>query len=86
MAQARKEVSPLRDQIQAARNEAIRLLSTEPFDGPAYDSQVNKITDLRARMFRQLAHGVKEVAASVPAEQRHALAEILKRPPPRSPR
>lgn len=71
----------LRDQIQEAREEAIRILIAEPFDGTAYDRQVNKIHELYGQRSQRMAEIVKEVAKDLSPEQRQMLAEVLKRPP-----
>jgi len=76
----------IRQQIHQARNEAIRILVTESFDGSAYDRQVSKIHGLYGQRSRRMAEVVKEVAKDASLEQRQALAEVLKRPPPSSPR
>lgn len=76
----------LRDQIQEAREEALRILIAEPFDGTAYDRQVSKIHELYGQRAKRMAELVKEVAKDLPPEQRQMLAEVLKRPPPSPPR
>jgi len=78
----REDRESLRNQIQEARDEAIRLLVTEPFDEAAYDRQVNKIHELRGLRAKRMAEVVKAVAKDSPLEQREMLAEMLKRPPP----
>jgi uncharacterized membrane protein len=81
MEQTRKQVEPIRNQIEEARNETIRILTTEPFDEAAYERQVNKIQELRLQMGKQMSDNMKEVAKSLPPEQRKELAKILQRPP-----
>ena len=81
MKQMRAEAEPQFNQIREARNEAIRILTAEPFDEAAYDRQVNQIADLRVQMTKRMASTVKEVAKSLPADQRQALAKILSRSP-----
>lgn len=81
MEQIGKDVEPIRNQIQAARTETIRILSTEPFDEAAYDREVNKINQLRVQIVQQMAAGVKEVAKALPSDQRGELAKVLTRPP-----
>ena len=81
MEQARKDVEPIRDQIQEARNETIHVFIAEPFDEAAYDRQVSKITDLRVQLAKRMAASMKEAAKELPPEQRQALAEAFKRPP-----
>jgi uncharacterized membrane protein len=77
---------PIREQIREAREEAIRILVAEPFDDTAYDRQVSKIHELYGQRSQLMAKIVKEVAKDLPPEQRQVLAEVLRRPPPSSPR
>lgn len=77
----RENGEPMREQIRAAREEAIRLLTTEPFDESAYDRQVNMINDLRVQRSKRMAGIVKEIAKDLPLEQRKVLAGMLRRPP-----
>ncbi|MGH7768255.1 MAG: periplasmic heavy metal sensor [Candidatus Binatia bacterium] len=81
MEQARR--SGMRAKIRQERNEAIRLLAAEPFDEAAFDRQVKKIQDLRLQMTQSMADSIKDLAKDLPQEERKALAEVLKRPPPR---
>ena len=76
----------LRDQIQEAREEAIRILVAEPFDETMYDRQVNKIHELYGQRSQRMAAIVKDVAKELSPEQRQVLAEVLKRPPSSSSR
>jgi uncharacterized membrane protein len=82
MEQARR--SGMRAKIREERNEAIRLLAAEPFDEAAFDRQVKKIQDLRLQMTQRMADSVKDLAKDLPQNERKALAEVLKRPPPRT--
>jgi uncharacterized membrane protein len=86
MERMREGSEQLRNQIQEAREEALRILIAEPFDGTAYDRQVSKIHDLYGQRAKRMAELVKEVAKDLPPEQRQVLAEVLKRPPPSPPR
>lgn len=83
--QAHKADEPVQAEIRAAREEALRIIAAEPFDAAAYDRQVDKISDLRRGMFKRMADKVKGVVKDLPPDQRKALAEILKRPPPGPP-
>ncbi|MGE0820730.1 MAG: periplasmic heavy metal sensor [Candidatus Binatia bacterium] len=74
----------LREQIRKAREEALRILTAEPFDGAAYDRQVSKIHTLYGQRSQRMAKVIKEIAKDLPQEQRQALAEVLKRPSPAS--
>jgi uncharacterized membrane protein len=84
MEQARQ--GGMRQKLRQERDEAIRILAAEPFDEAAYDRQVKKIQELRLQMHQRMAENIKELAKGLPQEQRQALAEVLKRPPPRTPR
>lgn len=77
----REDNERTRAQIQNAREEAIRVLSTEPFNPTAYDQQVDTINALRVEKSKRMAEIVKDVAKDVSLEQRKALAGVLKRPP-----
>lgn len=82
MAQLRSADNPLREQMRQARNEAIRLLVAEPFDEAAYDSQLVKVNELRGQMSKRMSDDMKELVKGLPPEQRTAVGEMLKRPPP----
>ncbi|MGH9425471.1 MAG: periplasmic heavy metal sensor [Terriglobia bacterium] len=86
MERMREGSEQLRDQIQEAREEALRILIAELFDGTAYDRQVSKIHELYGQRAKRMAELVKEVAKDLPPEQRQVLAEVLKRPSSPSPR
>ncbi|HET8564290.1 MAG TPA: periplasmic heavy metal sensor [Candidatus Binatia bacterium] len=81
MERMRADGEPMRDQIRQAHDEAIRILTTEPFDKAAFDRQVDKITELRVQMSKTMARNFKEFARELPSDQRHVLAEMLQPPP-----
>jgi uncharacterized membrane protein len=76
LADMRAAAEPIRSQIREARDESIRIVTTEPFDESAFDRQVKKINDLRV----QMANILKEAAKNLPPDQRRALGETMKRP------
>jgi uncharacterized membrane protein len=82
LAQLRSADDPLREQMRQARNEAIVLLVAEPFDEAAYDTQLIKINQLRGQMSKRVSDDLKELVRGLPREQRIAVGELLKRPPP----
>jgi uncharacterized membrane protein len=86
MDRVREGSEPIREQIREAREEAIRILIAEPFDGTAYDRQVMKIHELHGQRSQRMADLVKEVAKELPPDQRQVLAEVLRRPPSSSSR
>jgi uncharacterized membrane protein len=76
MDQMRTEAEPIRNQIREARDETIRIVTTEPFDESAFDREVKRVNDLRVQMSGIL----KKAAKQWPPEERRALGEALKRP------
>jgi uncharacterized membrane protein len=81
-AQIRASSDPLRQQIDEARAETLRLLSAEPFDEAAYDRQVSKIEELRGEMFKRMGQSMKQTSKELSPEERRMLADLLRRPPP----
>jgi uncharacterized membrane protein len=80
--QSRKADKPALDEIGRARDDALRIVAADPFDEAAYDRQVDKIADLRRTFFKHMSDSFKAVVKDLPVEQRKAVAEIFKRPPP----
>jgi len=83
-AQIRASSDPLRQQIDEARAETLRLLSADPFDEAAYDRQVSKIGELRAEMFKRMGQDFKQTAKEFSPKERRMLADVLRRPAPPS--
>jgi uncharacterized membrane protein len=81
--QMRAAGDPLRDQLRAAREETLGILSADPFEEAAYDRQVSTIHDLQLQMFKKMGQVVKEIAKELSADERRNFAQILRRPPPR---
>ena len=82
--QIRAAGDPVRKQMDAARDEALRLLSTEPFDEAAYDRQVRKIDELREEMFKRMGQVIKQTVKELSPDERRMFADLLRRPPPPS--
>jgi len=79
--QIRAAGDPVRKQMDAARDEALRLLSTEPFDEAAYDRQVKKIDELREEMFKRMGQVIKQTVKELSPDERRMFADLLRRPP-----
>jgi uncharacterized membrane protein len=79
--QIRANADPLRQQIDEARAETLRLLAAERFDEAAYDLQVSKIEELRSEMFKHMGQDFKQTAKEFSPEERRMLADVLRRPP-----
>src|SRR5262249_37291299 len=50
--QARKSDKPALEEIGRARDDALKIVASDPFDAAAYDRQVDKIADLRRALFK----------------------------------
>jgi uncharacterized membrane protein len=79
--QSRKADKPALEEIGRAREDALRIVASDPFDEGAYDRQVGKIADLRRALFKHMSENFKAVVKDLPVEQRKAVAEIFRRPP-----
>lgn len=82
MEQTRKADEPTFAEIRQAREETLKIIAAEPFDETAYDRQVNKISELRRGLFQHMSDNIKAIVKALPPEQRKAVADIFKRPPP----
>ena len=80
--QLRTAADPLFAQIRKNEEEAVQLLGKEPFDEPAYDRQVSKITEMRVEMTKKLSQVVKDASKDLTPEERRRFADLLRRPPP----
>jgi len=80
-AQVRAAGDPVRQQMEDARAEALRLLAAEPFDEAAYDRQINKIDELREDMFKRMGQSIKQIVKEFSPEERRMFADLLRRPP-----
>jgi uncharacterized membrane protein len=83
--QLRAAADPLFEQIRKSEEEAVQLLAKAPFDEPAYDRQVSKITEIRVAMTKKLSQVVKDANKDLSAEERTRFAQLLRRPPPPKP-
>lgn len=81
-AQIRAAGDPLREPMDAARSEALRLMAAEKFDEAAYDQQVNKYEELREEMFKRMSQVIKQMTKEMTPEERRTFATLLRRPPP----
>ncbi|MGE5219575.1 MAG: Spy/CpxP family protein refolding chaperone [Chloroflexota bacterium] len=81
-AQIRAAGDPLREPMDAARSEALRLMAAEKFDEAAYDHQVNKYEELRDEMFKRMSQVIKQMTKEMTPEERSTFATLLRRPPP----
>jgi len=67
--------------IRAARKQTMKILTAPDFDEAAFRIQVDKLHTLRSSMMRQLADSAIELAKQFNQEERHAMAQLLRKPP-----
>lgn len=79
---AHLENRDLYEKIRQAREEALEILTAETFDESAYQKQVEILHNLRGQMMQRFADAVKKLAKELTPNERAALAEILRHPPP----
>ena len=82
MEQTRKGDEPTFAEIRQAREETLKIIVAEPFDEAAYDRQVDRISELRRGMFQHMSDNIKGIVKTLPPEQRKAVADLFRRPPP----
>ena len=82
MEQSRKADEPTLTEIRQAREETLKIIAADPFDEAAYDQQVNKISELRRGLFQHMSDNMKAIIKTLPPDQRKAVADIFRRPPP----
>lgn len=80
--QRRTADKPALEEVGRARDDALRIVASDPFDEAAYDRQVDKIAGLRRALFERMSDNFKALVKDLPLEQRKAVADIFKRPPP----
>ena len=69
-----REVKDLGDGARLARADLVEILSAEEFDGAAYDMVVARLMDVRNDMQGLKVQAVRELAMTLPAAERQALA------------
>lgn len=79
--QLRSAADPLFEQMRRAQDEAIQLLSAEPFDEATFDRQEVRINDLRAEMTKRMSQTIKTAIKDLSPEERRRFTAMLRRPP-----
>lgn len=64
------------------RKKALQTILDEPFDEVSYQQQIESIHHLRGQAMQRIADEVKTMALKLNSNERAALAEILRHPPP----
>jgi uncharacterized membrane protein len=80
-----RENDDIRKQMDEARERVLSILSAPEFDEAAYQVETAKLEKLRGMMMQRFADATKELAKRFNQEERKALAEHLRQPPPPSP-
>ncbi|MBE0427467.1 MAG: periplasmic heavy metal sensor [Nitrospirae bacterium] len=71
----------IRKQLREARERIFSILTAPQFDEASYQSEVEKLHELRGLMMQKLSNATKELAKQFSQEERKALAEHLNRSP-----
>lgn len=82
MAKAFRENDDIRKQMDKGRERVLSILSAPEFDEAAYQVETAKLEKLRSVMMQRFADATKELAKQFNQEERKALAEHLRQPPP----
>jgi uncharacterized membrane protein len=75
------DADKMHDEMLESKREAARLLTSEPFDMTAYQTQVQHMNDIHTKMKQRLSKAIVELARTFTPEQRTVLAEIVTLPP-----
>lgn len=78
-----RENREIRREIRETREKAMSILTAPEFDEAAYQAEADRIQKLRRNRMQALADATRGLARRFTQEERKALAEILRRPPPR---
>jgi len=81
MQKVRSENQAVQRQIREARRNIFSILTSPQFDENSYDSEAEKLHQLRGLMMKRFSNATKELAKQLNQEERRALAEHLKRAP-----
>ncbi|MEN8264808.1 MAG: periplasmic heavy metal sensor [Nitrospirota bacterium] len=75
----------IHDQIRENRESVLSILTSPDFDETSYQTEAQKLHRLRGLIMKQLADAVRELAEQFDQEERKALSEYLRLPPPPPP-
>jgi uncharacterized membrane protein len=82
MKKAFRENDSIREQMDEARERVLSILSASEFDEAAYQAETARLEELRGVMMQRFADATKGLAKQFNQEERKALAEHLRQPPP----
>ena len=81
MQNVRADNQMIQRQIRETRRNIFSILTSPQFDEDSYNSEAEKLHQLRGRMMKRFSTATKELAKKLNQQERRALAEHLKRPP-----
>jgi Spy/CpxP family protein refolding chaperone len=85
MEKAFRENDHIRKQMDEARGRVLLILSAPEFDEAAYQAETAKLEELRGVMMQRFADATRDLAKQFNQEERKALSEHLRQPPPLPP-
>ena len=69
--------SVVREEIQAAKQALMEVLTAPEFDEKTFQANVDKMNELHDQMFLSLTSAIKDVAAQFTQEERQVLVDLL---------
>jgi uncharacterized membrane protein len=71
--------------IRKEKDKALQMLCDKPFDKAAFQARIDEIHRLRGMTVQQVSETVKQLVPKLNDNERTALAELLRNPPPELP-
>jgi uncharacterized membrane protein len=81
MEKVKTENRAIRRQIREARQRIFSILTAPQFDEASYQTEADKLQELRGLMMKGLSNATKGLAKQLNQDERKALVEYLRRPP-----
>jgi uncharacterized membrane protein len=70
------------EQIQEEKDKVLLVIKMNPFDEDAYQGHIDAIHQLRGKSLQHIVDTVKKIVPTLDENERAALAEIMRHPPP----
>jgi len=81
IAKMRSDSQDLRQQIAESRQRVLSILTAPEFDARAFQTEVDRLHDLRNRLMQRRAEMVKGLAGQMNQDERKLLGDFLRHPP-----
>lgn len=77
----RAEMTPLFEEVRAARTDLAQVLSAETFDPQSYNAAAARLKTAQGKILEEKSKAMREAAATLPLEERRKLARRLSKGP-----